>query len=117
MNRLGLIAILLFVSLAAAESQEDLYFRAMKAEEAGDISLAIELFEKALEEPGPYTAELQEIVDDYRAALGIPHLRQRRLFWNALQAERRIDCRKGKGVVVIHKCFCGLQFQKLDSFS
>ena len=69
MIRQGLITILLFVSLAAAESQEDLYFRAMKAEEAGDISLAIELFERALEEPGPYTAELQEIVGDYRAAL------------------------------------------------
>ena len=65
-------AFLLLVSLAAAESQEDIYFRALKAEEAGDIPLALETFEEALAVPGPYTAEIQEIVNNYRDAMGQP---------------------------------------------
>lgn len=64
------LAFLLLVSLAAAESQEDIYYRALKAEEAGDIPLALKTFEEALETPGPYTAEIQEIVDSYREAMG-----------------------------------------------
>lgn len=64
------VAFLLLVSLAVAESQEDVYYRALKAEEAGDIPLALKTFEEALDIPGPYTAEIQEIVDSYRAAMG-----------------------------------------------
>lgn len=70
MVRLVIIALLFIVSLAMAESQESLYYRALKAEEAGDISRAVELFQLAVAEPGPYTAEIQEIVDEYRGALG-----------------------------------------------
>jgi len=63
------IFLALFASLAVAESQEDLYYRALKAEEAGDISRALTLFEEAVAEQGPYTAEIQEIIDDYQSAL------------------------------------------------
>ena len=62
--------LLLMVSLVIAESQEELYYRALKAEETGDYSLALNLFEAAIKEGGEYTAEIQEIVDDYRNALG-----------------------------------------------
>lgn len=62
--------LLLLSTLAVAQSQEDLYYRALKAEEAGDISLALKIFEEALATPGPYTEELQEIVNEYREALG-----------------------------------------------
>ena len=66
-----LVAFLAFLtSLAAAESQEDLYYRALKAEESGDISRALTLFEEAVAQEGPYTAEIQEIIDDYQDALG-----------------------------------------------
>ena len=68
--RLFSVILLLLTSLAVAESQEDLYIRALKAEEAGDISFALKTFEEALAVPGPYTAEIQEIVDNYRDALG-----------------------------------------------
>lgn len=64
------LAFLFLVSLAVAETQEDVYFRALKAEEAGDIPLALQTFEEALAVPGPYTAEIQEIVDSYREAMG-----------------------------------------------
>ena len=64
------LAIFLLFSLVAAETQEEIYFRALKAEEAGDISLALKTFEEALAMPGPYTAEIQEIVDSYRGAMG-----------------------------------------------
>lgn len=64
------VVLLLLVSLAVAESQEDVYYRALKAEEAGDIPLALKTFEEALAVPGPYTAEIQEIVDSYREAMG-----------------------------------------------
>ena len=70
MVRIFTIAILFIVSLAMAESQESLYYRALKAEEAGDIPAALELFESAVAQDGPYTAEIQEIIDDYRKALG-----------------------------------------------
>ena len=39
------LAFLLLATLAIAESQEDVYYRALKAEEAGDIPLALETFE------------------------------------------------------------------------
>ena len=64
------ILLLLLSSLAVAQSQEDVYYRALKAEEAGDVSLALKTFEEALAIPGPYTAEIQEIVDEYHEALG-----------------------------------------------
>ena len=69
--RFWVTILLLLCSLAVAESQEDLYYQALKAEEAGDISLALKTFKKALETPGPYTAEIQEIVDEYHDALGL----------------------------------------------
>jgi len=52
-----------------AETQEAAYFRALKAEEAGDVSLALESFEQALALPGPYTDEIREIVQEYYDAL------------------------------------------------
>jgi hypothetical protein len=69
--RLFSIILLLLCSLAVAQSQEDVYYRALKAEEAGDVSLALKTFEEALAIPGPYTAEIQEIVDEYHEALGV----------------------------------------------
>ena len=69
--RLFSIILLLLCSLAVAQSQEDVYYRALKAEEAGDVSLALKTFEEALAIPGPYTAEIQEIVDEYHEALGL----------------------------------------------
>lgn len=43
----------------------------MKAEEAGDISLAVKAFEDAVALPGPYTDELKGILQSYYEALGI----------------------------------------------
>jgi len=68
--RLAAIVLLLLSSLLMAETQADIYFRAMKAEEAGDIPAALELFEQAVEMGGEYTEEIQEIIDEYKAALG-----------------------------------------------
>ncbi|WP_298769762.1 hypothetical protein [uncultured Fibrobacter sp.] len=64
------IVILLLSSMAVAQPQEELYYRALKAEEAGDIPRALNLFEQAVAVSGPYTAEIQEIIDDYREVLG-----------------------------------------------
>lgn len=58
-------------TLLWAETQEEAYFRAMKAEEAGDVSSAVKAFEDAVALPGPYTAELQEILKSYYDALGV----------------------------------------------
>ena len=66
------IFLLSFLTLAIAESQENLYYKALKAEEAGNVGEALQFFEAALAVPGPYTAEIQEIVNDYRDALGMP---------------------------------------------
>ena len=41
------VVILLLSSVLLAETQEAVYFRALKAEEAGDITLALESFEEA----------------------------------------------------------------------
>ncbi len=71
MYRLAVVAILLLSSLLWAETQEEVYYRAMKAEESGDISLAVKTFEEAVALPGPYTEELKEILKNYYEALGI----------------------------------------------
>ncbi len=62
--------LLVMASLASADSQESLYYRALKAEEAGDIPRALDLFDSAVAESGPYTDEIQEIINDYREVLG-----------------------------------------------
>ena len=64
------VVILLLSSVLLAETQEAAYFRALKAEEAGDITLALESFEEAAALPGPYTEEIREIVKEYYKALG-----------------------------------------------
>lgn len=63
------VVLLLLTSLLFAETQESVYFRAMKAEEAGDVTAALAAFEEAVEIPGPYTEEIREIIDDYYKAL------------------------------------------------
>ena len=63
------LLLLVLASFAVAQSQEELYYRALKAEEAEDIPTAFRLFEAAVKEPGPYTEEIQEIIDEYREAL------------------------------------------------
>ena len=65
------IVILLLSSLLFAETQESVYYRAMKAEEAGDVSTALAAFEEAVQIPGPYTQEIREIIDEYYQALGV----------------------------------------------
>ena len=70
MRRL-LVVLLMLTSLLWAETQEEAYFRAMKAEESGDISAAVKAFEDAVALTGPYTAELKEILKNYYEALGI----------------------------------------------
>lgn len=65
------VVILLLSSVLLAETQEAAYFRALKAEEAGDITLALESFEEAAALPGPYTEEIREIVKEYYKALGV----------------------------------------------
>lgn len=63
--------ILLLSSLLWAETQEAAYFRAMKAEEAGDVASALAAFEAAVALPGPYTEEIREIIEKYYSALGM----------------------------------------------
>lgn len=69
MFRYILTSVFLLVALAGATSQEELYYQALKAEEAEDIPRALSLFKAAVAEPGPYTEEIQEIIDDYQDAL------------------------------------------------
>lgn len=70
MKKLLIIVSLLWAANVLAESQEELYYRALKAEEAGDIPRALSLFDSAVTVSGPYTAEIQEIIDDYQEILG-----------------------------------------------
>ena len=70
MKKLLIIVSLLWAANVLAESQEELYYRALKAEEAGDIPRALSLFDSAVAVSGPYTAEIQEIIDDYQEILG-----------------------------------------------
>lgn len=66
------IVLLLLSATLFAETQEAAYFRAMQAEESGDISLAIKTFEEALRIGGEYSDEISEILSEYYDALGIP---------------------------------------------
>ena len=70
MYRLFGFIILLMATALFAETQEEAYYRAMKLEEAGDIPAALEAFEDAAALPGDYTEEIQEIIREYKAALG-----------------------------------------------
>lgn len=72
MLRFICLMVMMFVTALLAETQEEAYYRAMKAEEAGDIPAALQAFEEAAVLPGPYTEEIQEIIRDYKAALGTP---------------------------------------------
>ena len=62
---------LALVALLYAETQEDAYYRAMKFEEAGDITAALRAFEEAVALPGEYTEEIQGIIREYKSALGL----------------------------------------------
>ena len=62
---------LALVALLYAETQEDAYYRAMKFEEAGDITAALRAFEEAAALPGEYTEEIQGIIREYKSALGL----------------------------------------------
>lgn len=64
--------VLLLATALFAETQQEAYYRAMKAEEAGDIRAALKAFEEAAALPGPYTEELLGIIREYNAALGSP---------------------------------------------
>ncbi|MCF0224549.1 MAG: hypothetical protein HUK20_09780 [Fibrobacter sp.] len=70
MARVAIVLLLLCAALFA-KTQEAAYFRAMQAEEAGDIPLAIKTFEEAYALGGPYTEEIGGILDEYYDALGI----------------------------------------------
>ena len=72
MLRFFCLMVMMFVTALFAETQEEAYYRALKAEEAGDIPTALQAFEEAAAMPGPYTEELQGIIRDYKAALGTP---------------------------------------------
>jgi hypothetical protein len=69
MKRLLIIVSLFLSAFTFADSQEELYYRALKAEESGDIPLALDLFDSAVAVSGPYKAEIQEIIDDYQSVL------------------------------------------------
>jgi hypothetical protein len=62
--------LVLFASVLFAQTQQDFYRQALEAEEAGEVSKSIELFEKAREAGGEYTEEISEILDAYYEALG-----------------------------------------------
>ena len=64
-------AILLLSSYLFAESQESVYYEALKAEEQGQVSKSIELFERAASIDGPYTDEIKGILEEYYQALGM----------------------------------------------
>ena len=69
MRSLTLFLVLL-ASVLFAQTQQDIYRQALEAEEAGEISKSIELFEKARDAGGEYTDEINEILDAYYEALG-----------------------------------------------
>jgi hypothetical protein len=60
----------LLASALFAQTQQDIYRQALEAEEAGDVSTSIELFEKARDAGGEYTEEISEILEAYEEALG-----------------------------------------------
>ena len=69
MRSLTLFLVLL-ASVLFAQTQQDIYRQALEAEEAGDVSKSIELFEKARDAGGEYTEEINEILSEYNEALG-----------------------------------------------
>lgn len=69
MRSLTLFLVLL-ASALFAQTQQDVYRQALEAEEAGDVSKSIELFEKARDAGGEYTEEIDEILAEYYEALG-----------------------------------------------
>lgn len=69
MRSLTLFLVLL-ASVLFAQTQQDIYRQALEAEEAGDVSKSIELFEKARDAGGEYTEEINEILAEYYEALG-----------------------------------------------
>lgn len=69
MRSLTLFLVLL-ASALFAQTQQDIYRQALEAEEAGDVSKSIELFEKARDAGGEYTEEINEILAEYYEALG-----------------------------------------------
>ena len=73
MRPLAFIPILLLVlaSLLHADTQQELYMRAMQAEEAENIPEALAYFERAAAVGGEYTEEIREIIKQYYEALGI----------------------------------------------
>ena len=71
MIRLFGLMMLVLVALLHAETQEEAYYRAMKLEEAGDITAALRAFEDAVALPGEYTEEIQGIIREYKSALGL----------------------------------------------
>ena len=72
MQRFFYLMVVMLVTALFAETQEEAYYRAMKAEEAGDIPAALQAFEEAAALPGDYTEEIQGIIRDYNVALGKP---------------------------------------------
>lgn len=66
-----LVSIALLPVFVFAETQETIYDQALKAEEKGDIANALALFEKASNTEGPYTEEINEIIEVYKEALEI----------------------------------------------
>lgn len=66
------VALLLMLgSVLYAQSQVDLYTQAMKAEEAGNVTESVSLFEQALAAGGEYSDEIREILAQYYEALGL----------------------------------------------
>ena len=68
---LSLVIVLLLGSSLYAQDQVDLYMKAMKAEEAGNVTEAVSLFEQALAADGEYSDEIREILSEYYDALGL----------------------------------------------
>lgn len=65
-----LVLLLLLCVASFAESQEAVYYRALLAEESGDVATSVSLFEKACAMDGEYTEEVCDIVKQYHEALG-----------------------------------------------
>ena len=71
MKRIAVVLTLLLSSVLLAETQEEVYYKALQAEEAGNVSGSLALFERAIDIGGEYTDEIREIVKEYYEALGM----------------------------------------------
>ena len=73
MRPLAFMTILVFAlaSLLHADTQQELYMRAMQAEAAENIPEALAYFERAAAVGGEYTEEIREIIKLYYEALGM----------------------------------------------